>query len=257
MNNKFLSLTVAAIAVLCISTSIPSRAEEAPGAKMEAADFLKVSRRPPLEESWAKMQGEISHKRGTADTVKHPIYLGLRFTPERTLAQVVANSNEFYLIGQSYSDKPESTSVIVNRPENEKSVLAYCGIRPEDLTLSFMYWPFQKEMKSDEISGFPCRVFQLQSPDKKEYAVVYISTQYFFPLKVEWFKTGQAEKDGADRTLEIKSFKKDPKEDFWLVNTLMISGAGFKTKIDFTEASAGYTKNGIPQDLFQKTPDGK
>jgi hypothetical protein len=254
MINNILRLAASA-ALLCLSIS--SYAEEAPGTKMEASEFLKVSRRPPLEESWAKMQGEISHKRGTEDTVRHPIYLGLRFTPERTLAQVVANNNEFYLIGQSYSDKPESTSVIVNRPEKEKSVLAYCGIRPEDLTLSFMYWPFQKEMKSDEISGFPCRVFQLQSPDKKEYALVYISTQYFFPLKVEWFKTGQVEKDGADRTLEIKSFKKDPKEDFWLVNTLMISGAGFKTKIDFTEAAAGYTKNGIPQDLFQKTPEGK
>ena len=257
MKNKHLRLAASAIVLFCLSASTSSYAEEVPGAKMEAADFLKVSRRPPLQESWAKMQGEISHKRGSEDTVRHPIYLGLRFTPERTLAQVVANSNEFYLIGQSYTDKPESTSVIVNRPENDKSVLDYCGIRPEDLTLSFMYWPFQKEMKSDEISGFPCRVFQLQSPDKKEYAVVYISTQYFFPLKVEWFKTGQGEQTDADRILEIKSFKKDPKEDFWLVNTLMISGAGFKTKIDFTEASAGYTKNGIPQDLFQKTPDGK
>ena len=229
-----------------------------PGAKLDASEFLKIARRPPLEESWAKMQGDISHKRGTTDTVKYPIYLGIRFTPERTLAQVVANKNEFYNIGQSYSDKPESTSIIVNRPEKDKSVLADCGIRPEDLTLSFLYWPFQKELKSGEIKSYPCRVFQLLNPDKKESATVYISTQYFFPLKVEWCKNlNGKEAPKPDRTLEIKSFKKGANENFWIVDTLEISGPGFRTKIDFPESSADYSKNGVPPELFQKIPEIK
>jgi hypothetical protein len=190
--------------------------------------------------------------------VKYPIYLGIRFTPERTLAQVVANNNEFYLIGQAYSDKPESTSIIVNRPDKEKSVLADCGIRPEDLTLSFLYWPLQKELKNDSIKGYPCRVFQLLSPDKKESANVYISSQYFFPLKVEWFKNSNGKEPSVpSRTLEVKSFKKDPNENFWIVDTLEIYGPGFRTKIDFPESSAGYSKNGVPPELFQKTPEKK
>ncbi len=259
MKTMINSLSAGLLAILATAAASPySCAEEIPGAKLEPADFLRIARRPPLEESWAKMQGEISHKRGSEDTVKFPIYLGIRFTPERTLAQIVANDKEFYLIGQSYSEKPDSTSIIVNRPDKDKSVLAYCGIRPDDLTLSFMYWPLQKELPGDSLSGFPCRIFQLQSPDKKESATVYISTQYFFPLKVEWFREldGKLQKD-SDRTLEIKSFKKDPKEDFWLVNTLMISGPGYKTKIDFPEASAGYSKNGVPQDIFKKAPESK
>ncbi len=228
------------------------------GEKLDAAGFLKIARRPPLEESWAKMQGELSHKRGSSETVKYPVYLGIRFTPERTLAQVVANKNEYYLIGQEYSDKPESTSIIVNRPETDKSVLANCGVRPEDLTLSFLYWPFQKELKSEDIKGYPCRVFQLLSPDKKEYTIVYISSQYFFPLKVEWFKnSNENESPKADRTLEIKSFKKGSDENFWIVDTLEISGPGFRTKIDFPESSAGYSKNGVPPELFQKIPETK
>jgi hypothetical protein len=228
------------------------------GEKLDAAGFLKISRRPPLEESWAKMQGELSHKRGSSDTVKYPVYLGIRFTPERTLAQVVANKNEYYIIGQEYSDKPESTSIIVNRPETDKSVLADCGVRPEDLTLSFLYWPFQKEMESENIKGYSCRVLQLLSPDKKESATVYISSQYFFPLKVEWFKNSNGnESPKADRTLEVKSFKKNTNENFWIVDTLEISGPGFRTKIDFTESSAGYSKNGVPPELFQKTPETK
>lgn len=240
-------------------TSWNLKAEDAVrGAKMDAPDFLKIARRPPIEESWAKMQGEISHKRGTADTLKYPIYLGIRFTPERTLAQVAANKNEFYNIGQTYSDKPESTSIIVDRPEKDKSILADCGVRPEDLTLSFLYWPFQKELKPEEIKGYPCRVFQLLSPDKKESATVYISSQYFFPLKVEWFKnTIGNEVQKPDRTLEIKSFKKGANENFWIVDTLEISGPGFRTKIDFPESSADYSKNGVPPELFQKTPDAK
>ena len=246
-------------AILVIMTSGNLKAEGAiDGAKLEAADFLKIARRPPLEESWAKMQGEISHKRGNTDTVKYPIYLGIRFTPERTLAQVVANKNEFYTIGQAYSDKPESTTIIVNRPEKDKSVLADCGIRPEDLTLSFLYWSFQKELKSGEIKGYPCRIFQLLSPDKKEAATVYISSQYFFPLKVEWFKTANGnEPPKPGRTLEIKSFKKGANENFWIVDTLEISGPGFRTKIDFPESSADYSKNGVPPELFQKTTEDK
>jgi hypothetical protein len=233
---------------------------EAPvqGAKLDAAGFLSIARRPPIDESWAKMKGEILHKRGTSDTVKYPIYLGIRFTPERTLAQIVANNNEFYNIGQAYSDKPENTSIIVNRQEKDKSVLADCGIRPEDLTLSFLYWPLQKELKNDSIKGYPCRVFQLLSPDKKESANVYISSQYFFPLKVEWFRNSNGKESSIpSRTLEVKSFKKDPNENFWIVDTLEIYGSGFRTKIDFTESSAGYSKNGVPPELFQKTPEAK
>lgn len=246
--------------MFCIfAASCNLKAEDAiQGAKLDAADFLKIARRPPLEESWAKMQGEISHKRGTADTVKYPIYLGIRFTPERTLAQVVANKNEFYNIGQAYSDNPENTSIIVNRPDKDKSVLADCGIRPEDLTLSFMYWSFQKELKSEDVIGTPCRIFELLSPNKKESATVYISSQYFLPLKVEWFKvSNRKEPIEPDRTLEIKAFKKDPSEKFYLVYTLGVYGPGFRTKIDFPEASAGYSKNGVPPELFQKTPETK
>jgi len=237
------------------AVTVPSFAEdENPGEKLEATEFLKIARRPPLEESWAKMNGEISHKRANTDTVKYPLYLGIRFTPERTLAQVVANKNEFYLIGQAYSDKPESTSIIVDRPEKDKSVLADCGIRPEDLALSFMFWPLQSELKPGEIKGYPCRIFQLLSPDKKESATVYISVQYFFPLKVEWSKDNSGKKE-IIRTLEVKSFKKE--ENFWLVNTLDISGPGWRTKVDFSETIAGFSKNGVPPDLFQKTPEKK
>lgn len=258
MSHKFQRILSFSI-LFIISTSYSLNAEEAvSGSKLDAAEFLKIARRPPIEESWAKMQGEISHKRGTSDTLKFPIYLGIRFTPERTLAQVVANKDEFYNIGQAYSDKPESTTIIANRPKTDKSVLADCGIRPEDLTLSFLYWPFQKEQKSEEIKGYPCRVFQLLSPDKKESASVYISTQYFFPLKVEWCKNSNGkELQKTDRTLEIKSFKKSPNESFWIVDTLEIYGPGFRTKIDFPEASADYSKNGVPPELFQKTPESK
>ncbi|MFA6568585.1 MAG: hypothetical protein WCS96_10260 [Victivallales bacterium] len=258
MTNRIHRIASFLCSALVILVSCNLKAEDAVGAKLDASEFLKTARRPPIEESWAKMQGEISHKRGTADTVKHPIYLGMRFTPERTLAQVVANKNEFYIIGQEYSDKPESTSIIVNRPEKDKSVLADCGVRPEDLTLSFLYWPFQKELKSEGIKGYPCRVFQLLSPDKKESATVYISSQYFFPLKVEWFRNTKVnEPPKHDRMLEVKSFKKNTDENFWIVDTLEISGPGFRTKIDFTEASAGYSKNGVPEELFQKTPETK
>ena len=63
--------------------------------KLSAADFLKIVRHVPGQETWAKMEGSASHKREGARRIKAPIRLGIRFTPARIVAQMVFDSKEF------------------------------------------------------------------------------------------------------------------------------------------------------------------
>lgn len=224
--------------------------EEKKAVNYDSLKFLEMARRPPANECWVKINGQAVHKRSGSSVVQTSLYLGIRFTPERTLAQIVVGNKESYFVGQAYSGAAESTSIITETQKNKKeSILADFGLRPDDLTLSFLYWDFQKELKTEKVKGYECRVFNLKSPDKNESAIVYICTEYFFPLKVEWHKNKTDEKEPY-RILEISSFEKE--EDFWVVSSLLLYGPGWKTKIDFSENSVGYSKDGIPEDLFKK-----
>ncbi len=215
----------------------------------DSASFLQKARRPPANESWAKLPGTAVHRRGDSENRESPIYLGIRFTPERLLAQVYLDENESYMIGQAYNSSAEGTSVIANNKKGGgESILADFGLRPEDLTLSFMYWNFEKELEKSPVRSYECRVFIMQSPTQKEKAKVYINTEYCFPMKAEWIRKDDKGKDEIYRTIEIVSFKKE--SDFWFVDSFVIYGPGFKTKVNFSDISAGFAKDGVPADIF-------
>lgn len=212
--------------------------------------FLEVVRHPPGRESWAAMNGIAYHLRKDTDVVEAPLYLGIRFTAERTMAQVVINNNEAYFVGQAYNAAKEAASVIpANKTGYAKSMLADFGLRPQDLTMTFLFWDFQKEFPRVSVKGRECRVFLLEAQDKKEIAKVYISAEYFFPLKVEWFAQDDRDLKKPYRTLEISSFKKE--NDFWIVSSLILYGPGWQTKIEFNQTSAGFKAENMPKDLFK------
>ena len=215
-----------------------------------SAQFLEVVRHPPGRESWAAMNGTAFHLRRDKDVVEAPLYLGIRFTSERTMAQVVINGNEAYFVGQAYNASKESASVIpANKIGYPKSMLADFGLRPQDLTMTFLFWDFVRELPRMGVKGRECRVFLLESQDKKELAKVYISAEYFFPLKVEWFALDDKELKKPYRTLEISSFKKE--NDFWIVSSLILYGPGWQTKIEFSQTAAGFKSENMPKDLFK------
>lgn len=215
--------------------------------ELTSVEFISVVRNPPGRECWAKMDGKATHKRDGSKTVSAPVHLGILFTPKRTVAQVKFK-NEIYNIGQSYGNPPTSTTESIL--EDDKPQIGVFGIRPEDLTMGFIYWPVKVENEKESALGQSCRVFTMVSPAKDETAKVYISEEYFFPLKVEWSKLSEDGKsaEAPFRTLEITSFKKE--KDFWLVNSLGIFGPGWRTKIEFESRSAGFSKDGVPDDVF-------
>ena len=221
-------------------------------ADMDSSEFLKMVRMPPGRESWALMKGKAMHRRSGSKTTSAPISFGVKFSPERTLAQVVIDNSEGYYVGQAYQASKDSTSIIPMKAlePGKKAILAEFGLRPEDLTMSFLYWGFVDELDTDSVKGQHCRVFLLKDDKTSEIVKVYLSSEFYFPLKVQWY--GQAYVvDEELRTLEISSF--DKKDNFWLIDSLQLFGEGWKTRVDFDNSKAGYSKGekaNIPQDLF-------
>jgi hypothetical protein len=219
-------------------------------ATLPATEFLAQVRQAPREECWVQMSGSVEHRRRGRDTVATPLYLGLRFTPERILAQVVADSTESYRIGQVVAAADGGTTVIAeNVPDPAASRLAGFGLRPEDLTLSFIYWEFDRELPPERLRTRACRVLQLKAPDgRAEWVRVAFCVEALFPLRVEWV---QDKSDGPpSRTLEIASFRKEA--GFWLVDGLSLQGPGWRSRVTFDACAVGRVAEGVPADLFRE-----
>jgi len=218
-------------------------------AELPSEPFLNAARHPHSRECWALLQGKVTHLRRGSSPAETSIRLATLFTPQRTLTQIVIGGSEGYLVGQGFATGQEKTSIIPRRKEGYKDpILGRFGLRPEDLALSFIFWNFLKELPRDTVRGHECRVFLLNAPEqpgqKDELAKVYLSAKYYFPLKVEWFQNPQTT---PYRTLEISSFREV--NEIWVPDSLGLYGPGWRTKVEFDQASAGQ-KDTAPRDLF-------
>lgn len=215
--------------------------------KLTAKQFLRIVQHPPGKKTWAQLKGKATHERKKAKKKESPIYFGVRFTPEQTFAELTIGKKESYSIGQSNLLAKDKVTIIPAQGYNP-SILKNYGIRPDDLTMSFLFWDLEKELEADSFAGQECRVFQLKSPDKLETAKAFISSKYFFPLKVEWTRKGE---DEPYRTLEASTFREVNK--LYVIDELTLKGPGWRTKIIFDECKAGMVENGTPKDLFRNT----
>ncbi|QSH41350.1 hypothetical protein P0136_08500 [Lentisphaerota bacterium ZTH] len=218
------------------------------GQDISSQDFLYRVRHPSARRSWAEMLGKVYHRRRGADTIEAPMYLGILFSPDRTLAQIVIDKRQGYYVGQAFAVGEAGTSIIpLNDATKKEPLLGKFGLRPEDLTMTFLYWKMQKELEGDSIRGVDCRVFLLKSAKSGETVKVWISTKYFFPLKAQWYRKSA---ENYFRALEVGSFKK--KNNYWLISRLELYGPGWRTKVDFDQFDVGNPEKGIPEGLFKK-----
>jgi hypothetical protein len=220
-------------------------------AESSSTSFLRMARRPQQTKTWARLSGVMINKTRKRKSQQKKILFSLRFTEEMIFAQVVVGENdEVYSIGQPYSGKTTDVSVIREKGTAENSLLrSRFGIRPEDMTMSFLFWRFKLELPKASIKGQRCRVFLLSKPDTNEIAKVFISEEYLFPLKVEWSTLENGRLTEPSRSLEVDSFKKV--NGLWLVDSLFFYGPGWRTKIVFSECEAGLVEDGAPSDLFK------
>ncbi|MDD5727888.1 MAG: hypothetical protein PHV59_04905 [Victivallales bacterium] len=225
--------------------------EAADARELSPADFLYRVRHPAGRKRWALMDGRIFHRRRGGDTVEAALYLGILFNKDRTLAQLLINASQGYMVGQDFSKGKDGTSVIpLNAATEKEPLLGNFGLRPEDLTMAFLYWEMIMELPADSVKMIACRVFQLRAPDGGETATVWISRKYYFPIKVQWTKTGKQE---AFRSLEASSF--ETRNRYGVIKCLELYGPGWRTRIDFTKIEVGTPENNvIPKNLFRKLP---
>jgi len=209
--------------------------------------FLDLVRRNHPVDTWSIMEGEVSHKRKGSSVITAPIKLSVRFTDTRGLTKITigkGKTEESYTVGQPYNGDAPSIITSANSQNNTPELANY-GLKPEDLTMAFLYWKFEKELDKTTLKGMDCRVFLLPDPTTKEQVKVYISSDYYYPMKAEWFKTKERE---PYRTYYINSFKKVGK--LWAPNSFDLCGPGWRTNVEFDKVNLGFVKEGLPKGLF-------
>lgn len=234
--------------------------------KESVESFLKSVRQPQLTEAWSLMSGKAEHYR--AEIVKNdeviqeeqamtaPIRLGMRFQTDSINAQLVFNNTEIYAVGQQLTDGQAGTTVTRLSPVEDKDVLLpEFGLRPSDLTLSFVHWDFVKEEASERVSGLSCRVMILQNPASDEQVRLWLAERYRFPVKVQWLL-----KDKVQREARFSDFK-EINGDLVMIKQFRIenkSGAfneNWQTRITFEEIEADRDlRQAPPANLFIQRP---
>ncbi len=243
------------ICMICLLTGLALYSGEQPATDLKSLsseEFLKLVRTPPYQESWAKLSGNVQHRRTGFSVLKSPIRLGVRFMNKRAQAQLdIDGGEEVYLLAQTLTETPQSTIVRKGRALNDdKAKLRIFSLSPQDLLMGFLYTEMLKEEPSQTVSIFPCRVFVMKSPDEGEFTRIYLSLEYRFPVKVEWYKKNPLENPAEKpyRTMEIASVKS--KNKFVLPAELSLFGPDWRTKIVFSELDAGNADESVPKDLF-------
>ena len=208
--------------------------------------FLDLVRRNHPVDTWAMMSGEVSHKRKGSSVITTPIKLNARFTGTRWLSKIIigeGHKEESYTVGQPYNGDAPSVITSVSSPES--SELANYGLKPEDLTMAFLYWKFEKELDKTALKGMDCRVLLLSNPETKEQVKVYITSDYYYPMEAEWVRAGEKE---AYRTFYINSFTEVGK--LWAPCSFYLCGPGWRSNVEFYKMNLGYVKDGLPKGLF-------
>jgi len=245
---------------LMFATSLTSFAD----VKSSSEEFLTKVREARGVGLWALMKGRALHKvhdnsflSFTKKRTTVTFDLSISFDEQKTEAQVIVNSNEFYRISQDVAIKKSHATVAVSKA-NKTSHLLDFGLRPADLAMSFLYWDLQRELEPVSLRAgtVNCRVFLLKGRSKStksplpgqsdlqqkfqleiesaQVAKVYISTDGLFPVKVEWFAGGYAAGMSPLRTL--KAGKPMVVDGVNLVGSLSVVGEDWETSIQFKES---------------------
>lgn len=227
------------ILLFALLSSLISAAEDIP-----LSDFIKFFRRHAAETTYASLDGVLQHRRKGEKMISMPIHLGIIIGPERSSGQIILNDCDAYLFSQAYRTGGES----IVRQTGSLETMNNVGVMISDLTMGFLYYPVICEQEKTTLSMYVnCRVIDFQVPEDKGIVRGYISSEYGFPIRAEWFRPGEKE---PYRTLECSDFAKE--NDLYYVKTIKTDGPGWRTRINFEKADVGVFDRNNPPDIIKK-----
>ncbi len=225
------------------------------GNTMTAKQFLSVVRYPQFINSWARLEGQIHHV-SKGKRLKRKIEIRARLRPKEWRMQVILEGGERHLVRQIPADGLVGTTSIKQQDAGPgAATLQDFLIRPSDLTLSFLYWNFDKELEGDRLKTQKCRVLQLKHPGGEQVRI-WVTVKYFFPLRVQWFREDNAK---PFRQLDFKAGKAikssvNKDTEFYLIQEAVITGPdnGWKTRVKFKDTTGDEVTDQAPapKDLF-------
>lgn len=212
-------------------------------AELSPEEFLAQVREPFRQDAWGEITGRLTYVKGDAHQ-KGTVRIRLTFSPDSLHAQVVVNEKNVYGYEQTHGDG-EVPKTVLDLPEKEEPPgLADYGIQPEDITFSFIYWKFVRELPKDSFRQRECRVFELRHPGEGKGTVrVWFDATRGFPLQAQWFQPDATE---PWRTLELKGAKKHA-NDLWFVKEMRLEGPDWKTQVIFDHAEINPVEKGAPE----------
>ncbi|MGL4854933.1 MAG: hypothetical protein ACRC37_06740 [Lentisphaeria bacterium] len=248
MNNKKISLMLFFTITLSLSAIN----------KADSLEFLKSVRAPRMAGTWAKMSGVANHKREQINTptvkqkalnARANIYVGMRFRNDMMNGKVLFDDNELYAVAQTFSAgiagaTSNKEGCLKNNADRMRDTF---GISVSDLTLSFLFWDFSRELPSERINLMECRVLELSNNNIGEHVRVWIYPAWLAPLKVQWFKKGQ---NKAYREAEFSEVQ-EVKKNLYMIKSIVLKGDSWKTMIKFNKIEADRSsETPIPSDIF-------
>jgi hypothetical protein len=218
-----------------------------PALDPELTALLAAVRRPYLIESWLIFEGSAQHR--GARRGSWPIALRAVIKNDSIQGELRFGTQEVHVFSQEFRAGAEGFSDQARPGAKDEVSLADIGVRPDDLTFSFLYWRLIGGGETEKISGQQCRAALLEHADG-ERARVWIAAKYGATARVSWFKVGS---DTAYRTLTFKGFKKfkSTRGDLWLPVEVLVEGDDWATRLQFTKRQlALWDEEPVPTDLF-------
>jgi len=221
-------------------------ASAAAGETAAAEKFLQMTReRAAMQNSFADLRGNVTHLRrnqGGANT--YPIRFVIRFTGSRVQARLTLFNRESHTFERNLRTRQSKTSC----DAAGKPLLEELGFRIGDLTMDFLDYPVHSELEGETLKTLSCRVLMLMSPEKKPVKV-WISGEYMFALKAEFYDSLKNINNKPERTLEITGFKKV--KDYYVATDIALFSADFRSRIAFDDCRADSADSRMAKQEFK------
>ncbi|MFW5894219.1 MAG: hypothetical protein ACOCUY_03700, partial [Verrucomicrobiota bacterium] len=193
-------------------------------------DFMAKVRQPFSRTAVGTAEGVIQH-RGDIGTKRLAIELSFQFSANQAQATATLQGGEVCTMVWRHGEP--ASARIVDQSRDDEPTLTQLGIKPEDLTFSFLFWKPVEERRRETVSGQPCRVIRLRNPHSEAEVMGWFSEKFLFPLRLEWYPDPDA---NPDRVAEFTRFEKQ-EDGLWFIKTMLIRGRDWKTKLTLRKAN--------------------